>query len=311
VKIAILGGAGAMGSALGALLFEAGNDVTLVDVAQKAVEAIHADGLIIEGKDGTARTVRVPATTDPASIGPVELVIVFVKCYHTEAAVRSAAPLLGPDTVVLSLQNGWGNAPRIATIVGPERVVVGVTYHSATVRAPGRVLHAGKGPTFLGEIGQPVSGRVQNIAETFQAADIPALPSNTVLEEIWKKLALNAATLPTSATIGITADRLLDTPEMQGLMQALLKEVVAVANAQGISLDFTERWQAISGLLGRLAPGTKGSMLQDVENRRQTEIDVINGAIVAAGEQTGIPTPYSRAIVALVKALERSFAGHS
>src|SRR5581483_10499336 len=87
VKIAILGGAGAMGSALGALLFEAGNDVTLVDVAQKAVEAIHADGLIIEGKDGTARTVRVPATTDPASIGPVELVIVFVKCYHTEAAV--------------------------------------------------------------------------------------------------------------------------------------------------------------------------------------------------------------------------------
>ncbi|HZP82465.1 MAG TPA: 2-dehydropantoate 2-reductase [Chthonomonadaceae bacterium] len=311
MKIAILGGAGAMGSALGALLFEAGNDVTLVDVAQKAVEAIHADGLIIEGKDGTARTVRVPATTDPASIGPVELVIVFVKCYHTEAAVRSAAPLLGPDTVVLSLQNGWGNAPRIATIVGPERVVVGVTYHSATVRAPGRVLHAGKGPTFLGEIGQPVSGRVQNIAETFQAADIPALPSNTVLEEIWKKLALNAATLPTSATIGITADRLLDTPEMQGLMQALLKEVVAVANAQGISLDFTERWQAISGLLGRLAPGTKGSMLQDVENRRQTEIDVINGAIVAAGEQTGIPTPYSRAIVALVKALERSFAGHS
>src|SRR5581483_4687033 len=158
---------------------------------------------------------------------------------------------------------------------------------------------------------QPVSGRVQNIAETFQAADIPALPSNTVLEEIWKKLALNAATLPTSATIGITADRLLDTPEMQGLMQALLKEVVAVANAQGISLDFTERWQAISGLLGRLAPGTKGSMLQDVENRRQTEIDVINGAIVAAGEQTGIPTPYSRAMVALVKALERSFAGHS
>lgn len=311
MKIAILGGAGAMGSALGALLFEAGNDVTLLDVAQKAVEAIHTDGLIIEEKDGTARTVRVPATTDPASVGPVELVIVFVKCYHTEAAVRSAASLLGPDTVVLSLQNGWGNAPRIATIVGPERVVVGVTYHSATVRAPGRVLHAGKGPTFLGEIGQPVSRRVQNIAETFQAADIPAMPSNTVLEEIWKKLALNVATLPTSATIGITADRLLDTPEMQGLMQALLKEVVAVANAQGISLDFTERWQAISGLLGRLAPGTKGSMLQDVENRRQTEIDVINGAIVAAGEQTGIPTPYSRAMVALVKALERSFAGHS
>jgi 2-dehydropantoate 2-reductase len=297
-----------MGSALGALLCEAGNDVTLVDVAQKAVEAINTDGLIIEEKDGTSRAVRVPATADPASVGPVELVIVFVKCYHTEAAVRGAAPLIGPDTIVLSLQNGWGNAPRIAGIVGPEKVVVGVTYHSATVRAPGRILHAGKGTTFLGEIGQPVSARVQRIAETFQAAGIPVTASDTVLDEIWKKLALNVATLPTSATIGVTADRLLDTPQMQGLMQALLKEVVAVANAHGISLDFTERWEAISGLLGRLAPGTKGSMLQDVENRRQTEIDVINGAILTAGEQTGVPTPYSRAMVALVKALEHSFA---
>lgn len=308
MKIAILGGAGAMGSALGALLFEAGNAVTLVDVAQKAVESINTDGLIVEEKDGTSRSVRVPATADPASVGPVELVIVFVKCYHTEVAVRGAAPLIRSDTVVLSLQNGWGNAPRIAGIVGPEKVVVGVTYHSATVRGPGRILHAGKGPTFLGEIGQPVSARVQRIAETFQAAGIPVTASDTVLDEIWKKLALNVATLPTSATIGVTADRLLDTPQMQGLMQALLKEVVSVANAQGISLDFTERWEAISGLLGRLAPGTKGSMLQDVENRRQTEIDVINGAILAAGEQTGVPTPYSRAMVALMKALERSFA---
>jgi 2-dehydropantoate 2-reductase len=127
------------------------------------------------------------------------------------------------------------------------------------------------------------------------------------LKEIWSKLALNVATLPTSSAVRVTADHLLDTPEMQELMQALLREVVAVANAQKIPLQFEERWEAITGLLRKLAPNTKGSMLQDVEARRQTEIDVMCGAIVEAGTRLNIPTPYNRAMMGLIKALEATF----
>jgi len=306
MKIAILG-AGAMGSAIGVLLHKAGNQVTLIDVSRPAIDAIQSRGLIIENKAGEQETVRIQITDQPASIGVVDLLVVFVKCYQTEAAVRSALPIVGAGTVVLSLQNGWGNGPRIAGIAGRERVVLGVCYHSATVLAPGHVLHAGQGKTFMGELDGSDSSRLQRIVRTFSDAGIPVEPSGQVLKEIWSKLALNVATLPTSSTVRVTADHLLDTPEMRELMQELLREVVAVANAQNIPLDFTERWGAITGLLRKLAPNTKGSMLQDVEARRQTEIDVMCGAIVEAGVRLNIATPCNRAMIGLIKGLEGTF----
>ncbi len=297
-----------MGSAVGALLHEAGNAVTLIDVSRPAIDAVQSRGLIIQDKAGQSRTVRMPITDQPASVGVVDLLIVFVKCYHTVEAVKNAMPVIGPGTTVLSLQNGWGNGPRIAELVGRERVVLGVCYHSATVLAPGHVLHAGQGKTFVGELDGAERPRLQSIVETFNAAGIAVEPSAQVIREIWSKLALNVATLPTSSAVRVTADRLLDAPEMQELMKDLLREVVAVARAQDIALDFDERWSAITGLLRKLAPGTKGSMYQDVENRRRTEIDVMCGAIVAAGARLNIPTPCNRAMIGLMKGLERTFA---
>jgi 2-dehydropantoate 2-reductase len=306
MKIAILG-AGAMGSAIGALLHEAGNTVTLIDVSRPAIEAVTSRGLIIQDKAGNKRTVHVRITDQPAAIGVVDVLIVFVKCYQTVDAVKSALPIIGPHTTVLSLQNGWGNGPRIAQLVGQEHVVLGVCYHSATVLAPGHVLHAGQGKTFMGELDGSDSPRLQSIVKTFNEAKISVEPSGQVIKEIWSKLALNVATLPTSSTVRITADRLLDAPEMQALMKDLLHEVVAVANAQAIPLDFNERWEAITGLLRKLAPGTKGSMYQDVENHRPTEIDVMCGAIIEAGDRLNIPTPCNRAMIGLMKGLERTF----
>jgi len=175
------------------------------------------------------------------------------------------------------------------------------------VLGPGHVLHAGQGKTFIGELDGRESPRLHAIAKTFNAAGVEVVPSSQVLREIWSKLALNVATLPTSSAIKLTADHLLDTSAMQQLMRELLKEVVAVAQAQNISLDFAERWEAITGLLRKLAPNTKGSMLQDVEKLRVTEIDVINGAIVEAGQRLGIPTPYNNAMLWLIQALEETF----
>ena len=222
MKIAILG-AGAMGSAIGALLHEAGNNVTLIDVSRPAIDAVISRGLIIQDKAGQTRTVQMQITDQPASIGLVDLLIVFVKCYQTEDAVKSALPVIGPHTTVLSLQNGWGNGPRIAQLVGRERVVLGVCYHSATVLAPGHVLHAGQSTTFMGELDGSASPRLQSLVQTFNDAGIMVEPSGEVLKEIWSKLALNVATLPTSSTVRVTADRLLDAPEMQELMKDLLR----------------------------------------------------------------------------------------
>jgi 2-dehydropantoate 2-reductase len=307
MRIAILG-AGAMGSAIGALLAKAGNDVTLVDVWKSAVEAINRDGLKIQNKAGEIAVQPIRAVISPAEVGgPVDLVLVFVKCYHTAEAVKSASPIIGPKTTVLSLQNGWGNGPRIAEIVGSEKVLLGVCYHSATVLGPGHVLHAGQGKTFMGELDSRDSDRLQAIARAFNAAGIEVAPSGQVLKEIWSKLALNVATLPTSSALKLTADHLCDTDAMQSLMRELLKEVVAVANAQNIALDFNERWETITGLLKKLAPNTKGSMLQDVEKQRVTEIDVMSGAIIEAGRRLGIPTPYNNAMLWLIKAVEGTF----
>jgi 2-dehydropantoate 2-reductase len=301
MKIAVIG-AGAMGSVVGGLLAKAGNDVTLVDVWREAVDAINANGLRINDD-----VVKVRATDKPGDIGVVDLVLVFVKCYHTEAAVRNALSLIGPDTVVLSLQNGWGNGPRIAKIVGEEKLLIGVCYHSATVAAPGHVLHVGKGMTFMGELNGKLSQRLTHIADTFKQAGMEVTPTSEVLKEIWSKLALNVCTLPTSALLRFYAPQLVQHEPMLELMKDLLQEVIAVARAQKIPLDFNERWGAITGLLRRCAPTAKSSMFQDVEKSRQTEIDVINGAIVEAGERLNIPVPYNRAMVAMIKSLEGTF----
>ena len=306
MKIAIIG-SGAMGGVFGALLAKGGHDVTLVDVWREGVDAINTRGLIVEQKTGERETIRVRATTTPADAGVVDVALVFVKCYHTEAAVKSALPIVGPRTVVLSLQNGWGNAARISAIVGADKVLVGVTYHSATLAGAGHVQHMAKGVTHLGGLGGAADARLPEIAAAFTAAGIETHVSQTIREQIWSKLALNVCSLPTSSLLRCYAGDLVQRPGTVALMQALLREVVAVATALGIKLDYTERWTAISTLLEK-ATTAKASMLQDVMARRRTEIDVINGAIVAEGARFGIATPHNETLVDLIKALEDGFA---
>lgn len=299
-----------MGATFGARLAAAGHRVTLLDVSKDAVQAINSQGLCLELKGGEKQNHRLPATTDPASVGQVDLVINFVKCYHTETAIRSVLPILGPKSAVLSLQNGWGNSAVIAGLVGDDRVFMGVTYHSATVLGPGHVLHAAQGNTFLGPLtvtGDRGRGRGEPIAKALLSAGLEVTLAEDVRKEIWAKLALNICTLPTSSLLHFFADDLVAHQGTLSLMRALLREGVAVARAQGIALDEDERWGVITGLLGR-AGKSKSSMFQDVEKKRRTEIDVINGAIVAAGKDLGIPTPHNETMVWLVKSLEESFA---
>ena len=306
MRIAIIG-AGAMGGLFGGYLAKAGNDVTLIDVRREAVERMAADGLRIDDKSGHSQIVRVSAETDPGKVGQVDLVLVFVKCMYTEAAVRSAGPLLSSQTMVLTLQNGWGNASRIADIVGKERLLAGVTYHSSTVLGPGHVQHTEPGATFIGELDGKISQRLKRIGEVFNTAGIEVTLSENVIKEIWSKLLLCVCTLPTSALLRFASGQLIEHQGTLELMRSLLHEAVVVAKMQGVDFDEEKYWEYTTDSFKRY-PGSKASMLQDVENRRRTEIDVINGAIVEAGKRQNVPTPFNSVMVWLIKSLEETFA---
>ena len=295
MKVAVVG-AGAMGSIFGARFAAGGHDTTLVDVAAPLVEKIERDGVVVVRGDEETTT-RVPATTDPNGVGPADLVVFFVKCYHTASAAELARPLVGPETIVASLQNGWGNGEVLAQTFPAEQIVVGVTYNSGTVLDLGRVAHPGVGPTTVG--GYSGSANAELVAQAIRDTGLEAAVAEQVRPEIWKKLVLNAATLPTAALTGMNAGRLTAHAEMRDLVSETAREAVAAARALGYDIDPDERVEYIHTLLEKAGP-TKASMLQDFEAGRRTEIDVINGAVVAAADEHGVDVPLNRAFVALV-----------
>jgi 2-dehydropantoate 2-reductase len=245
----------------------------------------------------------VAATTDPASIGAVDLVVFCTKCYHTAAAAESARPLVGPDTVVASLQNGWGNGDVLAGVFSPEQLVVGVTYNSGLVLGLGKVMHPAEQPTIVGAFVDEGGSRSGRLAQALAEAGLTATVADPIRPEIWKKLILNAATLPASAFTGMTAGSYGAHELSRELAADTAREATTVANALGFAIDPEERVSSILALLEK-AGSTKGSMLQDFEAGRRTEIDVINGAVVKAADEAGVDVPINRTLVRLVKGWE-------
>lgn len=306
MNVAVVG-AGAMGGLWAARLTKSGADVAVVDVAVPVVEAILEGGLTVEDASGSF-VVHPRAAIDPSDIGPVDIVFIFTKAHHTRSAAESARPMVGPQTTIVSLQNGWGNADTIAAVLGPDRLVFGVTYQSAMVRGPGVIGHTSQGPTVVGpyvdDSGLALS---RPVADLLTAAGLQTAATEAVKTEIWKKVVLNTATLPTSALSGLLAGELGTPGPMLDLADALAIESVAVLRAAGYDIDADERVEFINGLLAKAGSG-RASMLQDVEARRKTEIEVINGAIVRQAERLNLDAPLNRAMVALIGGLERSWA---
>jgi 2-dehydropantoate 2-reductase len=305
-QVAVVGG-GAIGCVWAAFLGRAGHLVTVVDSAPAVVEAIASRGVIVEAATGERLTVPVQASDRPEAIGPVDFVFFFVKAHQTRAAAGRARPLVGRQTTVVTQQNGWGNADVLAEVVPPGQLVVGVTYHSALVVGPGHVRQTAAGPGYLGPFvdGGPLEPAAA-VGEALSGAGIEVTVTAGVKTEIWKKLILNCATLPTAALTRLRSGQLGQPGPLRDLLDALAGEAVAVAQARGYAIDLTERRGRIHALLAGGGQG-KASMLQDVEGGRKTEIEVINGAVVAAGEALGIEVPLNRAMVALVAGLERSY----
>ncbi len=306
MKVAIVGG-GAMGGLWAGLLESNGVQVTVVDVMPPVVHAIRASGLIVASPDRQLR-VHPAATIDPADVGPVDLVYFFTKAHHTRAAASLARPLVDDATILVSLQNGWGNSHVIAEVLAPDRLVSGVTYQSARVESPARILHTSQGPTIVGPFLEDATGDLSEVVSTLQNnAGIATTTTATVHTDIWKKVVLNTATLPTSALTGLYGGEVGQPGAMLELADAIAVESVNILRAAGYDIDPAERVAFINGLLERAGNG-KASMLQDVEARRKTEIEVVNGAIVHQAEMLGLEAPLNRAMVALIGGLERAWS---
>lgn len=307
MKICILG-AGALGCAIGAALSEAGHETWLLNRGRAHVDAINREGLRVQDERGE-RWVKVHATSDAADAGVADLVLVLVKSFHTAEAIAGAAALIGPQTVVLSLQNGLGHEDILAAAVGRERVLAGKTYVGGVMLAPGciRAGVAGK-QTYIGELDGAVTHRVQAIADAFNGAGLATAVSDNILGTMWDKLLVNVAT---GALTGITAlsyGQLYSEPLLERTAKAAVAEAMAVAERAGICLGLTSA-DAVWALAAEgLPPSFRTSMLQSLEKGSVTEIDFINGSVVRWGERHGVATPVNATLVACIKGIERAMA---
>jgi 2-dehydropantoate 2-reductase len=303
VKIAVVG-AGAMGSVYAGLLASAGHEVWAIDRRADIVEAIRAGGLRVEGASGD-RTVRIDATTDPAEAGEAELVVLATKAMHVTAAAEAARPLVGTETLVLSIQNGLGGPDAAAAVLGDDRVVVGVAGgFGASLVAPGHVHHNGFELVRLGERSGPATPRIEAVAELWRGAAFTVRTYDDVDRLVWEKLVCNVAFSGTCSVLGRTIGEVIANEHAWSVAARCAVEAYEVARARGIEVGFDDPIAHVRAF-GQAIPGARPSMLLDLEAGRHTEVDFINGAIPREGAQVGVAAPFNQTVSALVRALER------
>ena len=313
LKIAVLG-AGALGCAIGGTLAEAGNPVVLITRNQAHVDAINRLGLAMRTDSGE-RTVRTSAAVSAQGLGPMDLVIVLVKSFHTRDAISQATELVGPDTVVLSLQNGLGHEDILADVIGRERLLAGKTYTGGVLLAPGRIISGIVGKeTVIGELDGRISERARVIADRFNQAGLATTVSDNILGTMWDKLLVNVATGAVSGITRLPYGPLYRIPALERTALAAVQEAMDVAAASGVRLSVTDPRQAWIKASAGLPADFKTSMLQSLEKGSITEIDFINGAVVRWGQRCGVPTPVNDTLVACIHGIEATLptarAGH-
>ena len=298
-SIAVVG-AGAVGSYFGAMLARAGHRVVLIG-RPAHVQAIRRDGLQLQMK-GRSESVAVQADSDIAAVRGADLVLFCVKSPDTDAVAREMAPHLGADALVLSLQNGVDNAARIARHV-PCAVLPSVVYVATAMPAPGTVAHFGRGDLVIGSPDAALQPALQAVATLFGAAGVPVTVSPDVMGELWRKLMLNCAYNAISAIAQQPYGAMVALPQIHAVMREVVEEVVAVARADGQTLDLAACLQAMDQLAPAM-PAQMSSTAQDLARGKPSEIDHLNGFIAKRGAELGVATPVNRALHALVKLAE-------
>jgi 2-dehydropantoate 2-reductase len=304
VRVTVVG-CGAVGSLFAANLAQLDDvEVWAFDLDREHVAAINEHGLRLSGAGEVVGEIR--ATTDAAELPPSDFGIVATKCMHTAAAIEATAPAFDGGAVC-SVQNGVGNEEAIAERV--KRVIRGTTFPAGRVVEPGHVQWDVKGDTTIGpfEPSPAPAAEVERLADACTRAGMPTKAVADARGPQWRKLIFNAATNPIGALTGLTHGRVCEDPALRRLVSQLVDEGRAVATAQGIELDADPEELIDHAARPDVAYDHKASMLQDVEARRPTEIDYLNGGIARFGREQGVPTPLNDAVTALIKGLEASW----
>jgi 2-dehydropantoate 2-reductase len=303
MKIAIVG-TGAMGSVYAGLFAAAGHEVWAIDRWREHVEAMRTKGLRVEGASGD-RTVKVHATIEPRDAGPCDLVVLATKAMHVAEAALSTKVLLGKETPVLSIQNGLGGPDTAASILGKERVMVGVVGgFGASMRAPGHAHHNGWELVRLGEFGGPITPRLKKIEELWRGAGFRVKVFDDIDQLVWEKLLCNCAYSGPCAIAECTIGEVMNDPDLSRISAACASEGFAVASAKKINLGFKDPVAYVRDF-GSKIPAARPSVLLDLLSKRKSEIEVINGSIPRVARELGLQAPANDTLTALVLAKER------
>jgi len=302
MKVSIIG-AGAMGSLFGGKISKTGTNVLLYDINRKHIERINSKGLVIEEPLlGTEETVHPKATINPEDIKDSDVFIIFVKSTVTETAAKQFCRYAKDKTIAVTMQNGLGNEAIIRSYFGAERTAAGVTSQGATFLGPGRIRHAGKGPTHLC-MSDLNNEKIGPVVELLRNAGFDTDVKKNIQDLVWSKLIINVGINAVTALTGLKNGELLDYEETKDIMADLIDEACRVAEKKGIKLSYENPLKTVFDVAKKTALN-RSSMLQDFDRKSRSEIDFINYAIVKEGERLGIPTPVNRTVTGLVRVLD-------
>ncbi|MGD9044004.1 MAG: 2-dehydropantoate 2-reductase [Desulfobacterales bacterium] len=299
MRIAVMG-TGGTGGYFGGLLARAGEDVTFIARGDH-LAAIRKNGLAIKSVLSGDFSISANATDNTGDMSPVDFVLFCVKAYDNAAAADQIRPLIGPETVVLSVQNGIDNEQQIGDVIGPEHIMGCVSYVSSTIESPGVIAQTGgPGQIVFGEMQGGTSARTEALQSALQNAGITAEVHTDIQAALWQKFigicGVNGVTALTRLPLG----EILACQETRDLMRGTMQEVEAVARANGANLPKGSADQSMDVFSG-MGPSVRGSMYYDLAAGRRLELEVLNGAVVRLGVEHGIPTPINFSIYAALK----------
>ena len=305
MKIAVVG-PGAMGCLVSAYLKNrTKEDVWLYDKSPERAGHIRNNSVKVETPNNTFQA-KLNVTAEPKEVGICDLVMICVKSYSTEDACKDIKEIVGENTYVMTLQNGIGNVQILNDYFGPDKVIAGITNHGATLLGLGHVRHAGRGDTIIGKADGRLSGTLKEISGILVKAGFETKISKDIDSVIWSKLIINVGINALTAITRLNNGRLIEYEESRSLLRSAVQEATKIIKRKRIKLAYDDPIQKVESVCKGTAQNVS-SMLQDVLNKKRTEIDFINGAILRQGKALGIATPVNEVFSNLVKAIEASY----
>lgn len=295
-----------MGGYFGARLARAGQDVTFI--ARGAhLEAIRSKGLEVKSAKLGDFIVRAAADSDTARVGPVDVAVVSVKAYDNLTALPMLAPMMGPETVVLTLQNGVDSVDEVAAVVGGPRVLGGTTYVATALEAPGLIVQTGVHRSIIfGEVfgdRRRITPRVQALADVLATADIQVTPVPDARVPIWDKFVYLVAFSGFTGAARLPIGHLWKDPRARDTFYACSREVAAIAKAEGVTIS-ANRFDTLKEYMDHIPPTTRSSLLIDLEQGKRIEVEALQGAAVRRAQKHGLPTPIISTLYAVLKPWE-------